>query len=151
MAVLALAIPLAAPYPAIAQGGKLKDCLSESWPQRQILCLREIAIASGDAEICLQADDPAVRWQCVAHYAEQTREPARCDLLPADDLDMRGVAPELCRAHLAIAWREPERCEALETPHLADSCLLQLVQLGEDRALCERIETDILADACYDL
>lgn len=40
---------------------------------------------------------------------------------------------------------------SLGTPNLADSCLLQLVQLGEDKALCGHIKNEILLSACRDL
>ena len=69
-------------------------------------------------------------------------------ILPDGELEVPGVAGDLCRAHLAIAWRIPALCEPLATPNLADACLLKLVELGEDEALCGQIENETLAKAC---
>jgi len=133
-----------------AFGDSLDACLAEAWPQNQIICLCRIAIEAGDPVLCLRAGEPAVRWRCVADYAEKAGDAAPCAILPDDDLDVPGVAGELCRGHLAISWREPALCTELATPNLADSCLLQLVLLGEDKALCGQIENEILADNCLE-
>jgi len=142
---------LAAPQLAAAQNASAESCLSEAWPQRQISCLRDVAVDAADPKVCLRSEDPAVRWQCVALYAEQSGDASRCGILPQDDLDKPGVASDLCRTHLAIAWHDPDQCNSMTTPRLADSCLLELVQLGEDKQLCARIETEVLADACRGL
>lgn len=134
----------------VAQGDSLDACLAEAWLPRQIDCLKEIAIEEGDPALCLISEKPSVRWLCVALYAEQAGEASICEVLPLDDLDLPGISADLCRAHLAIAWRAPALCEELTTPNLADSCLLKLVELGEDKALCDRIENETLARACSD-
>lgn len=136
--------------PPVARGEALEACLADAWPQRQIACLKEIAIEEGDPALCLRSEKPSVRWLCVALYAEQAGDAYTCEVLPADDLEIPGISGDLCRTHLAIAWRTPALCEKLTTPNLADGCLLKLVQLGEDKALCGRIENETLAKACSD-
>jgi hypothetical protein len=133
-----------------AFGDSLEACLAEAWPQNQITCLSRTAVEAGDPVLCLRSGEPAVRWRCVANYAEKVGDAAPCAILPDDDLDVPGVAGELCRGHLAISWREPALCTELATPNLADSCLLQLVLLGGDKALCGQIENEILADSCLE-
>lgn len=141
-----LAAPVVAPS---ARGaGPVESCLAESWPLAQLRCLRQAAIEANDPGLCLRSADAAVRWQCVAAYAEQARDASQCEILPPDDLDPPGTTRELCRSHLAISWGDPDLCRPLRTPNLADSCLLQLVQRGADRALCEEIGNALLKDAC---
>ena len=137
--------------PPVARGEALEACLADAWPQRQIACLKEIAIEEGNPALCLKSEEPSVRWLCVALYAEQAGDASTCEVLPPDDLDLPGISQDLCRAHLAIASRAPALCEELTIPNLADSCLLKLVELGEDKALCGRIENKSLADACREL
>ena len=148
MPLIAAALAAAISSPSTAFGQALDTCLAEVWPQNQIACLTDIAIEADDPALCLRSGEPAVRWRCVAGYAEKGDDPAPCGLLPADELEVPGAAEELCRVHLAIAWRKPALCTDLSTPNLADSCLLKLVQLGEDEALCGQIENEGLADAC---
>jgi len=148
---LAIALLATISWPPSAFGETLDTCLAEAWPQRQITCLTDFAIELEDPALCLRSGEPAVRWRCVAGYAESAGDASPCGILPVEDLDAPRAAEELCRAHLAITWREPTQCMDLTTPNLADSCLLQLVQLGEDTALCARIENVSIADACRDL
>ena len=131
-----------------ARGDSLDVCLAEAWLPRQVDCLTEIAIEMGDPALCLQSEELAVRWQCVAFYAENSGDAAQCEIIPDNELDPAGVAQDLCHMHLAVAWRAPAECENLATPNLGDSCLLKLVELGEDRMLCERIKNETLAAAC---
>ena len=148
--IVAVALAAAISSSSTAFGQALDTCLAEVWPQNQIACLTDIAIEADDPALCLRSEEPAVRWRCVAGYAEKGHDPAPCGILPTDELDVPGAAEELCRVHLAIAWRKPALCTGLSTPNLADSCVLQLVQLGQDKALCGRIENESLADACRD-
>lgn len=132
----------------MAFGEALEACLAEAWLPRQLDCLTEIAIEMDDPKLCLRSGEPAVRWQCIAFYAEKAGDAAQCEIIPYNELDPPGVAQDLCRTHLAVAWRKPAECENLATPNLGDSCLLKLVELGEDKALCGRIENKAIADAC---
>jgi len=143
---------LAAPIAALpARGAEpVESCLAESWLPKQLVCLRQAAIDAGDPGLCLRSNDPAVRWQCVAAYADQARDPSQCEILPPNDLEPAGITRELCRGHLATTWRDPSLCRPLRTPNLADSCLLQLVQRGADKALCGEIENALLRDACLE-
>jgi hypothetical protein len=143
---------LAAPIVALSAHGAapVESCIAESWPLGQLKCLRQVAIDAGDPGLCLRSNDPAVRWQCVAAYAEHARDPSRCEILPPDDLEPAGITRELCRSHLAISWRDPDLCRSLNTLNLADSCLLQLVHRGAGKALCEKIENALIKDACLE-
>lgn len=146
--IIAIALAAAISSSSATFGQALDTCLAEGWPQNQIACLTDIAIEAGDPALCLRSGEPAVRWRCVAGYAEKAGDASPCGILPAGDLEVPGAAEDLCRVHLAIAWRKPALCARLATPNLGDSCVLQLVQLGEDEALCGRIENESLADAC---
>ncbi len=146
--IFAIALAAAISLSPAAFGQALDTCLAEVWPQSQIACLTDFAIGAEDPALCLRSGESVVRWRCVAGYAEKAGDASPCGILPAGELDVPGAAEELCRVHLAIAWRKPSLCKNLSTPNLADSCLLQLVQLGEDKALCGRIENESLADVC---
>jgi hypothetical protein len=148
--LLTIALAVAISMPPAALGEGLEACLAEAWPQNQIACLAGIAIEAGNPALCLRSGEPAVRWRCVAGYAEKAGDASPCGILPTGDLDVPGVAEELCRVHLAISWRKPALCMELTTPNLADSCLLQLVRLDGDQALCGRIENESLAAACLE-
>jgi hypothetical protein len=148
IATLAVALAAAISMPFAARGEAVEACLADAWPQRQIACLKELAIEEGDPTLCLRSEKPSVRWLCVALYAEQAGDASTCEILPADDLEIPGISGDLCRTHLAIAWRTPALCEKLATPNLGDSCLLKLVELGEDGMLCERIKNETLAGTC---
>lgn len=146
--IIAIALAVVFSSPAAARGDRLEACLAETWLPRHLTCLKDVAIEAGDPALCLQSGELAVRWQCVAFYAEQAGDAAHCMILPDGELEVPGVAGDLCRTHLAIAWRIPALCETLATPNLADACLLKLVELGEDEALCGKIENETLAKAC---
>jgi hypothetical protein len=146
--LLCLVLALGGLEPAVAAEATV-DCLTETFPTRQLRCLIEAAEVVGDPTLCLAAEEPGIRWMCVARVAEAAGVAAHCAVLPQEEtVGPQGLGRELCRVHLAIAWQRPEFCAGLSTPNLADACYLQMVESGADRALCQRIENPILESAC---
>lgn len=142
LAALVLAmLPARAAEPAEA-------CLAKKMIADQLLCLKDAALEAGDAKLCLRSDQPAVRFNCVSLYAEQTRDPAVCAVIPVDEGTPPGTLRETCRAGLAVTMNDPELCAGFTTPNLADACFFQMVMTGADAALCERIENPTLKGAC---
>ena len=146
-AALALALAML-PAGSVTAAETVENCLAEKFLTKELRCLSEAAIATGDAKLCLLSERPAVRFNCVSLYAEQARDPAICALIPTEDSAPPGVLQETCRIGLAIVLNEPELCEGLATPNLGDACFLQMVEAGADKALCARIENAIIKSAC---
>ncbi len=132
----------------IAAAETVENCLAETFLTKELRCLREAAIAAGDAKLCLRSDRPAVRFNCVSLYAEQAGDPAICALIPAVDSTSPEVLQEACRAGVAIKLNDPELCAGFTTPNLTDACYLQMVEAGADAALCARIENATIKSTC---
>ena len=137
-------------HPAVGEAPEnaAAACLESAMPGNQIACLGEIAREAEDASLCLVSDQVAVRWHCVALYAEYAGDPASCQIIPEDEVAPASVGRDLCRVHLALSWREAAFCDGLTTPNLSDACYLQFVETGGDAALCDRIVNPVLKDVC---
>ena len=145
--LLCLVLALGGLEPAVAAEATV-DCLTETFSTKQLRCLSEAAEAAGDPTLCLAAEEPGIRWMCVARVAEATGVAAFCAVLPEETVGPQGLGRELCRVHLAIAWKRPDLCESLTTPNLEDACYLQMVEAGADAALCGHIANQTLKSAC---
>ena len=132
----------------VAAAESVEACLEMGIAINQLNCLNRLAEARGDVEVCLRAEAPGVRFQCVSLYAEHARDPAICAVIPAEDSVPEGVFQETCRVGLAITLNRPELCVGLATPNLGDACYLQMVEAGADAALCARIENAVIKSAC---
>ncbi len=146
--LLFVAVLTLVPGSGPAAGSELETCLAEPLLAKQIACLSKAAIAARDPEICLQAELPAVRWPCVALFADQADDTALCRILPASEGVPASVSQDLCHVHLAISRRDPTLCDGLTTPNLGDGCYYQLVKTGDDPALCERIANPDVKTVC---
>ena len=120
-------------------------CLAAAMPPNQISCLLDLALEEDAPSACLQSTELAVRWHCVALFAERRNRRDACERL-----EDSGVASPrtLCRGHLAIAWREPETCATLVPAELADACHMQLGELKGDPAFCAPIVNETLRETC---
>jgi len=133
-----------------ASAAPVATCLAEPWLPTKIECLSAAAISEGNAEVCLKDEDPAVRWVCVAKYAEHNEDSSSCAIIPLTDVKPDGISRDLCRSHLAITWRNPELCRDLKTTALRDPCFLKVVTVGGDRSTCKEIGNPTLRSTCED-
>ena len=140
-AVVFSMMPVASPASVLA-------CLEESWLPKKIDCLSAAAIGEGNAQVCLRDENPAVRWSCVAKYAEHTGDSSSCDIIPA--VELNGISRDLCRSHLAVVWLKPALCRELTTKALRDPCFLKLVEVGGDKSTCRKIDNPKLRSVCED-
>lgn len=146
--LIVAAVATVAPGAALAADPDLAACVAEAMPPKQIACLAKAAIAAGDPDLCLEAEAPAVRWRCVALYADQADDPALCGIVPESEGVPASVSRDLCHVQLAISRRDPALCSGLTTPNLGDGCYLELVETGADPMLCERIANPDVRSVC---
>jgi len=149
LAFLILAAAVAAAPDAVrAADPGLAACQAEAMAPKQIACLAKRAMTAGDPYLCLEAESPAVRWPCVALYADRADDPELCGILPESEGVPASVSRDLCRVQLAISRRDPSLCAGLTTPNLGDGCYLELVETGGDPALCGRIANPDVRSVC---
>lgn len=126
----------------------IDDCLAEVLAPNQINCLLDLALEEDTPEACLRSSEVAVRWHCVANFAERRDKREACELLEEGE----PVSPRtMCRGHLAIAWREPETCATLMPSELADACHMKLGELESDPAFCAPIVNETLREVCLEI
>jgi len=135
--------------PALADiTGSVSACLKEPWLPNKIKCLSAAAVGERNAQVCLWDENPAVRWVCVAKYAEHVGDSSSCDIIPA--MELNGISRDLCRGHLAIVWLKPALCQELTTEALRDPCFHKLVEIGGDKSICREIDNSKRRSVCED-
>jgi len=113
----------------------------------RIECFADRAVEAGDASVCKQTDEEAVRLQCLAVFAERRGAPEACREIPTpspEHLQLR----DTCLADVAPVIRRPEICDEVETPGLKDGCYLAVARATGDSDLCRRIEDPALQSLC---
>jgi hypothetical protein len=150
MGALFLASALLGPSPATGQTPLEAACNDTGASPAQIERFLKAAEAATDAGICTAAAEPAVRFNCLALYAERSGDPAACALVDAD-LGDRQALQDACIAGVAVAQGNQELCETAELSVLRDACMMTLITEHDlDRALCERITEATLKSVCRD-
>lgn len=116
---------------------------------RQLECYLETAQEAQDPSLCLPAQDPAVRFNCISLYAERSGDSAACGLVEGADEKERTALRGACIAGTAVANERPELCGDIGDKRLADACYLMLVtEKRQDRSLCGKIENETVRQAC---
>lgn len=129
-------------------------CRGQQFIGQRVACYSDRAVRAGDPTLCFEADDPDVRWPCVAKYAVVAGDADTCRLLPgppASDAGAGGdaaVTVDLCLSTLALVYRRPELCRQLRTDPMDDACLAKLVANGADPALCRAVKSSDLREVC---
>jgi hypothetical protein len=150
MGAVFLALALLVPSAAAGQALPEAACDEAVASPAQIECFLKAAEAALDAGVCTAAAEPAVRFNCLALYAERSGDPAACALVDAD-LGDRQALQDACVAGVAVAQGNLELCETAELSVLRDACMMTLITEHDlDRALCERITDATLKSVCRD-
>ena len=133
-------------------------CRGQRFIGQRVACHSDRAVQAGDPRVCFEADDPDVRWPCIAKYAVVAGDAETCRLLPgppagdaAEDAAAGGdaaVTVDLCLSTLALVYRQPALCRQLRTETMDDACLAKLVANGADPALCRSVESVDLREVC---
>lgn len=130
-----------------AQSGDTDACLDEDNAYNRLMCLVDLGETKDGSGPCMAAEDPGIRWQCVAIVAERIDRPGLCGEIPVDMEDGRELR-DVCLSDIAEARADGALCADIETPGLRDSCYLKVVRAGADAALCEEIGDAALKSAC---
>ena len=138
---------------SLAQDGKTpdtSDCYETKLESAQVRCLVRGAQAANDAGICETAAEPSVRFNCLALYAERTRDTAPCERVDSGAGQNRALR-DSCIAGVAVARHEPALCERARDLRIRDGCYMMLVfAQPTDPALCAKIENVTLREACVE-
>lgn len=133
-----------------AMAARYDACAREKFLPAQIKCYLDAAETAGDPGVCEQAEDAAVRFNCLGVFAERTGDPAVCKRIAAEDAESQALRGA-CIAGVAVANSDVSLCDETTHPSLRDSCILMLVtEKGIDPALCQRIANPALQSACAD-
>lgn len=134
--------------PARSQTPAAERCGDKRVVTARIRCLLDAAEAAEDPGLCEAAGEPAVRFNCLALYAEHRRDPAPCVRIAGDDKEARTLR-ESCIAGVAVARGDPSLCERATLPATRDACLMMVVtRAGADPALCAEIANPAIRDSC---
>lgn len=152
--------PNAMPQPAIKPPAPVMvgACRGQRFIGQRVACYSDRAVQAGDPGVCFEADDPDVRWPCIAKYAVVAGGAETCRLLPGPPADDAtgdaaaggdaAVTVDLCLSTLALVYRQPELCRHLRTATMDDACLAKLVANGADPALCRAVKSSDLREVC---
>lgn len=125
------------------------DCNDAGIVTKQLSCFIDAAEDAGDPALCEAAGELAVRFNCLALYAERSADVAPCARIAGgnETAALRGA----CVAGVALATRAPELCRGIGHATLRDTCLMTLVVQHEgDRALCAEIANAALRETCVE-
>jgi hypothetical protein len=151
MGAVFLALALLGPSPGIGQTPPEAGCNTPATSPGQIKCFLKAAEEAKDAGICTAATEHAVRFNCLALYAEHSRDPGPCALIDAAAGDEQALQ-DACIAGVAVARGDLELCETAKLSVLRDACMMTLITEHDlDRTLCERITEPTLKSACRDV
>jgi len=117
-------------------------------------CLKEVATASGDGELCqtieLSGGGAQTRYDCFEAVAVKTKTPEWC--VEINFKEQQGS----CVAKVAAAKEDPILCEGVKNEALSqkdpfvarDSCYLKLVEFLPDSELCAKIQDAARKEQC---
>ena len=120
----------------------------EATQPAQISCFIDAAQAADNPGLCDAAEDAAVRFNCIALYAERSGNAAPCARIEVSDNETQALR-DACISGVAAANRDPALCQAAILPVMRDACYMTLVvQFDADPALCAKIRNEKLLAAC---
>ena len=151
LAVSGLLAMVATGVSAAAQThGDGRQCRESGPLPNQIRCFLEAAKVEGDVAICEGAYDFAVRFQCIALFAEHSGDPAPCERIPIRNNRLL-LMRDSCTSGVAAATRSPRLCEQVQLDVVRDACyLIQVVELNGAPELCERITKTAVKESCLE-
>lgn len=137
------------PPPTSAQAEDVASrCNAEATQPAQISCFIDAAQAADNPGLCDAAEDAAVRFNCIALYAERSGNAAPCARIEVSDNETQALR-DACISGVAAANRDPALCQAAILPVMRDACYMTLVvQFDADPALCAKIRNEKLLAAC---
>ncbi|MGH2446847.1 MAG: hypothetical protein ACRDGD_12540 [Candidatus Limnocylindria bacterium] len=113
----------------------------------RIVCQADAAVAADNLSVCDETDEDAVRYQCMAIFAERMGEPDACRGIP-DTIDDGQELRDVCFADVAPVLMDAELCEEVVTPGLRDSCYLNVFNVTGDESLCAEMDDPGLKSLC---
>ncbi len=135
--------------PADAQNhARTAACGDSDFLPNQIRCFLDAAESEGDVSLCEVAYDFAVRFNCIALFAEHSGDPVSCGRIPLRNNRML-VFRDSCISGVAAATRTPKLCEQVQLEMVRNACFLtQVVDLGAAPDLCRHITKSAVRELC---
>lgn len=149
LAILGLLLLPALAATGSAQGHTDASECRESGPlPNQIRCFLEAAEAADDVRHCDAAYDFAVRFNCIAKFAENRADPRPCERIPIRNNRLL-LMRDSCISGVAAATREPRLCDAIQLDFVRNTCFMtQVVQFNASPDLCMRITQSDVRELC---
>lgn len=129
----------------VAQG---TNCSDSGWEALELTCRVDVAKAADKPEPCLSAKSQAVRWHCVARFAEAKRDPTYCDVLADPGETPPYASRGLCRSHMGVTFGSPSMCSRITDHGIADQCWLGLATRWSDVKSCSKISAANVREIC---
>ena len=149
LATLGLLAVVMTSTPANAQNHpRTAECGEADFLPNKIRCFLDAAEAQDDVSLCEGAYDFAVRFNCIALFAEHSGDPVSCARIPLRNNRLL-VMRDSCISGVAAATRMPKLCEQVQLDVVRDACFLtQVVDLGAAPDLCRHITRSAIREIC---
>jgi hypothetical protein len=152
--VMGLAAVTAASAAAIAQSAPsyvpTAECRESGPLNNQLRCFLDAAEAQNNIGLCDGAYDFAVRFNCIAKFAENSGDPVACERIPIRNNRLL-LLRDSCTAGVAAANRAPELCEQVQLAVVRDTCfLIQVVEFDAASEFCDLITKTPIRESCLE-
>lgn len=123
-------------------------CSEVNFLPNQIRCFLDAAETADDVGLCDGAYDFAVRFNCVALFAEHRGDAVPCARIPIRNNRLL-LMRDSCVSGVAAATRMPKLCAQVQLDVVRDACFLtQVVELDASPDLCRHITRAAVREIC---
>lgn len=132
---------------SVAAKGKFRDPCDkiENNDDRKELCLKGVAVASGDKKLCTEIPLGQTQYSCLQEVAVASKSSSPCADLPDP------MRADLCRMEVASTAGKIAICDEVGLESRKNTCYVTVGTNTEDLAACEKVVKDAkLTDSCFD-